>query len=105
MRFDIVSGLGLLKVLSKMNAELKSYLSEIGRKGGRRSRRSLSSEQAREMVRVREARRLYRLFHDRCFWNAPKDLLIGREDIDWVAQKIRENGGSAGWEAASKLCR
>lgn len=104
MRVDIISGLGLFELFRLMNAQLKSYLSEIGRKGGRLSRRSLSSEQAREMVRVREARRLYRLYHDRCFWNAPNDLLIGREDIDWVAKKLRENGGSAGWEAASKLC-
>lgn len=87
-----------------MDAQLKSYLSEIGRKGGRRSRRSLSSEEARQMVRVREARRLYRMFHDRCFWNAPSDLLIGRDDIDWVARKLRENGGRAGWVAAYKLC-
>lgn len=57
------------------------------------------------MVRVREARRYYRAFYDRCFWNSPKDLKIGREDVDWVARKLRENGGRAGWEAALRLCR
>lgn len=87
-----------------MNSQLKSYLSEIGRKGGQRSRRALSSADARQMVRVREARRLYRVFYDQCFWNAPRDFRIGNEDIDWVARKLRENGGRAGWEAASKLC-
>lgn len=80
-------------------------MSEIGRKGGQRSRRFLCAEDAREMVRIREARRLYRRFHKQCFWNAPADLRIGREDIDWVVQKLREQGGRAGWEAASKLCR
>jgi hypothetical protein len=88
-----------------MDARLKMYLSEIGRKGGQRSRRVLSSEEARLMVRIREARRLYSAFHDQCFWNAPRDLRVGREDIDWVARKLRENGGRAGWEAADKLCR
>jgi len=88
-----------------MDEQLKSYFSEIGRRGGQRGRRTLSSEEARQMVRVREARKLYRIFHDRCFWNAPKDLRIGREDIDWVAQKLRENGGRAGWEASARLCR
>ena len=88
-----------------MDSQLKSYFSEIGRKGGRRSRRVLTSDEARQMVRVREARRLYRVFHDQCFWNAPRDLRIGREDIEWVARKLRENGGRTGWEAASKLCR
>ncbi len=88
-----------------MDAQLRSYFREIGRKGGRRSRRVLTSAQARAMVRVREARKLYQIFYDRCFWNAPKDLCIGRDDIDWVAQRLRENGGRSGWEAASRLCR
>lgn len=87
-----------------MDAHLKSYLSEIGRRGGQRGRRALTSEDAREMVRIREARKLYRVFYDRCFWNAPKDLCIGREDIEWVAQKLRENGGREGWEASARLC-
>jgi hypothetical protein len=56
------------------------------------------------MVRVREARRYYHAFHDRCFWNAPEDFQVGGEDIEWVARKLRENGGKAGWEAAAKLC-
>mgnify|MGYP006449783327 CR=1 FL=1 len=88
-----------------MDSQTTQYLREIGQKGGQRSRRALSSEDARAMVRVREARRYYQQFHDRCFWNAPADLVVGREDIDWVAQKLRQNGGRAGWEAASKLCR
>jgi len=88
-----------------MDARLKSYLSEIGRRGGQRGRRVLSSEDARRMVRVREARKLYRVFHDRCFWNAPKELHIGLEDVDWVAHKLREHGGRAGWEASARLCR
>ena len=87
------------------NPEIQTYLSEIGQKGGRRSRRSLSSDEARRMVRVREAKRLFREFHDRCFWNAPRDLVIGADDIEWVARKLRENGGRDGWEAASRLCR
>ena len=88
-----------------MNNELRAYLSRIGREGGRRSRRVLSTDQAREMVRVREARKQFRRFHGICFWNAPPDLKIKQEDIDWVAEKLREHGGRAGWEAASKLCR
>lgn len=33
------------------------YLSKIGRKGGKKSKRKLSPEQAREMVRKREEKR------------------------------------------------
>ena len=88
-----------------MDSSVKSYLQEIGRRGGQRSRRKLSPETAREMVRIREARRCFRRFHVQCFWNAPADLEIGREDIAWVVEKLRQNGGRAGWEAADRLCR
>lgn len=87
-----------------MDAAFKQYLSEIGRRGGRKSRRRLTPEQARRMVRVREARKAFRRFHARCFWSAPPDLRITDEDIPWVAQKLREQGGREGWEAAQRLC-
>jgi hypothetical protein len=45
-----------------MKRQLKSYLSKIGQWGGKMSRRALSSKDAREMVRVREARRYYQQF-------------------------------------------
>jgi len=36
-----------------MKEAIREYLSKIGAKGGRKSRRTLSPEQAREMVRLR----------------------------------------------------
>jgi len=39
------------------NKAVTAYLSEIGRKGGQKSRRTLTPEQAREMVRAREAKK------------------------------------------------
>ena len=45
---------------------LRAYFLRIGRKGGVRSRRALSSADARNMVRVREARRAFRDFHAQC---------------------------------------
>ena len=88
-----------------MQKDLHDYLSRIGREGGRKSRRRLSSEEARRMVKIREARKLYRKFHARCFWSAPPDLKITGEDLDWVIRKLREQGGREGWEAAARLCR
>ncbi|MDA1277439.1 MAG: hypothetical protein O2960_25850 [Verrucomicrobia bacterium] len=41
---------------------IKAYLSSIGRKGGQKSRRTLTQAQARAMVRARTAKRL-RLLH------------------------------------------
>jgi len=83
----------------------RRYLSEIGRRGGRASRRSLTTEQARAMVRLREARRSYRRFHTLCFWSFSPDYVIQPSDIPWVAQRLMEFGGRDGWELGAKLCR
>ncbi|MCC6245462.1 MAG: hypothetical protein IT353_21690 [Gemmatimonadaceae bacterium] len=45
-----------------MSKTVQRYLAEIGRRGGARSRRELSTEQARAMVARREARRCLREF-------------------------------------------
>ena len=87
-----------------MKQSVKAYLAEIGRRGGRKSRRVLDPETARAMVRVREARRMYRRFHAECFWSFDPDYQIGLSDIAWVAEQLRKHGGRDAWEAASKLC-
>jgi len=83
---------------------VRAYLAEIGRRGGRKSRRTLESDTAREMVRVREARKAYRRFHAECFWSFDPDYRVGSSDINWVVDQLRRNGGRAAWEAAEKLC-
>ncbi len=87
-----------------MNAAVRKYLSGIGSRGGRKSRRSLSTQDARLMVRLREARRAYRDFHTQCFWSFPPDLEVKVEDISWVAEQLRKLGGISAWRAAAKLC-
>jgi hypothetical protein len=88
-----------------MEPKVKAYLAEIGRRGGRKSRRVLKPETARDMVRVREARRVYRRFHAKCFWSFDPDYRIAPSDIAWVAEQLRKHGGRDAWEVASKLCR
>jgi hypothetical protein len=88
-----------------MDAAVHKYLAVIGRRGGARSRRALSPEQARAMVRVREARRAYRAFHARCFWSYPPDLVIGPQDVAWVAEQLMKHGGRREWEKGARLCR
>lgn len=41
----------------KEKDEVTKYLSEIGKKGGSKSKRVLTPEQAREMVKIREQKR------------------------------------------------
>ena len=88
-----------------MNSQVRRYLAEIGRRGGRKSRRTLDPETARAMVRVREARRAFRKFHAMCFWSCRKDLEIGPADVDWVAETLKKNGDMRAWRMAGRLCR
>ena len=88
-----------------MNRTIHDYLAEIGRRGGRASRRTLSPAQARAMVRVREARRAYRRFHALCFWSYDPDLRITDADVPWVTDRLRRHGGRVAWEVAARLCR
>ncbi len=85
--------------------ELKRYLAEIGSRGGRKSRRELSPEAARDMVRVREARRAYRRFRASCFWSYRPDLVIGSADVPWVAEQLAKHGNREAWRVAARLCR
>ena len=88
-----------------MDETVKDYLKEIGRRGGKKSRRTLDAATAREMVRIREAKRAYRRFHALCFWSYPPDLEIGADDVAWVAETLMKQGNRAAWEAGMRLCR
>ena len=91
--------------MTEIDDNVRTYLAEIGRRGGRKSRRELDTETARAMVRVREARRAYRRFHAQCFWSFDPDYPIGSSDIAWVAEQLRKHGGRQAWEVAGALCR
>ena len=80
-------------------------MAEIGARGGRKSRRRLTSEDARAMVKVREARRAFRRFRTRCFWSYRTDLHIGREDVPWVAEQLMKHGDREAWLIGARLCR
>lgn len=85
--------------------EVRRYLAEIGARGGRRSRRTLTPEDAREMVRVREARRAFRKFRSECFWSYRSDLEIRPEDVSWVAEQLMKHGDREAWRVGARLCR
>lgn len=88
-----------------MDPAVRKYMAEIGRRGGRAGKRNLNPEDARAMVRVREARRAYRRFYTQCFWSYDPDLKITRADVPWVAEQLRRYGGREAWLLAEKLCR
>lgn len=84
---------------------VRQYLRSIGRRGGLKSRRVLPAGTARDMVRVREARRAFRRFRATCFWSYRPDLVIGTADVPWVAEQLRRHGDRAAWRVAERLCR
>ncbi len=84
---------------------LLDHLRRIGRQGGLKSRRILTPETARRMVKVREARRAFHRFRARCFWSYRPDLVIGDGDVAWVAQQLRKYGNREAWRVAARLCR
>jgi len=62
-----------------MDKTVSQYLVEIGRKGGKKSRRNLAPETARNMVKVREARP--RHYYTSCFWPFDPTYQITMGDI------------------------
>ena len=88
-----------------MKSEIRSYLSSIGSRGGRKSRRRLDPETARSMVRVREAKRAFRKFHARCFWAFDPSYVVTEKDIPWICDQLMRYGGHEGWRQGARLCR
>src|SRR5574341_370617 len=86
-------------------ANLRRYLAEIGARGGRKSRRTLDAEAARNMVKVREARRAFRRFRSSCFRPHRPDLKIGLADVPWVAEQLRKHGDREARQVAARLCQ
>ena len=86
-------------------ASINKYLSSIGRRGGLKSRRTLDPQVARNMVRVREARRAFRRFRSTCFWSCRPDLVIGSDDVAWVAEQLMKHGNRDAWRVGARLCR
>lgn len=89
----------------KPPTSVSTYLAEIGKRGGQKSRRRLSREDARNMVRVREARKAFREFHAQCFWFMREDMVVTLQDIPEVVRGLRLNGGRRGFLLAAILCR
>ena len=88
-----------------MDRHVLEYLSTIGRHGGRKSRRKLDAETARNMVKVREARRAFRDFHAECFWSYDPAYRVSSADVPWVAEQLMRNGGRQAWSVGARLCR
>ena len=88
-----------------MNDDVRKYLAEIGRRGGRKSKRGLDGETARTMVRVREARKAFKKFYARCFWSYDPNYVVSAKDLPWLVEQLTKHGDHEAWAAAERLCR
>jgi hypothetical protein len=102
---DFVDYLSLADYVCDVDRKVRQYLSTIGRRGGRKSRRQLDTATAREMVKVREARRAFRDFHAACFWSFNPEYSVTLKDVPWVAEQLMHHGGRAAWVIGARLCR
>jgi hypothetical protein len=96
--------------MKQVPKEVRAYLAAIGRKGGTKSRRRLPSETARDMVRVREARRLFHLsglideYREQCLWFLRPDYVPKTtSEIITVLDLIERYGDRAGYERAEEI--
>lgn len=89
---------------SSNNQIITSYLASIGRRGGKKSKRVLSPATAREMAMVREAKRAFKKYYSECFWSFDPGLVITKEDVNWVAQRLMKFGTRRIWEVGRSLC-
>ena len=88
-----------------MDRRVRTYLASIGRRGGRKSRRRLDPKVARDMVKLREARRAFREFQAACFWFCDPKYVVTSDDVRWVGEQLMEHGGRRGWQIGASLCR
>jgi hypothetical protein len=51
------------------------------------------------------AQRAFREFHARCFWFMRPDAEIVAEEIPYICERLRADGGRRGFHLAAELCR
>jgi len=55
--------------------------------------------------RVRLAQAAFKEFYHVCFWFMRSDATITEADLPYIIQRLRADGGRAGFERAAELCR
>jgi hypothetical protein len=51
------------------------------------------------------AQRAFKQFHSRCFWFMRADAQITEEDVPYICQRLRADGGREGFFLAAKICQ
>jgi hypothetical protein len=51
------------------------------------------------------AQQAFREFHARCFWFMRRDAEIVAEEVPYLCERLRADGGRRGFQIAAELCR
>lgn len=51
------------------------------------------------------AQRAFQEFHARCFWFMRADATILAEDVPYICERLRADGGRRGFQIAAEICR
>jgi hypothetical protein len=55
--------------------------------------------------KVKLAQAAFREFYHACFWFMRPDAIVTEADLPYIIQRLRADGGRAGFERAAELCR
>jgi len=55
--------------------------------------------------RLALAQRAFREFHARCFWFMRPDAEIVAEEVLYICERLRADGGRRGFQIAAEICR
>ena len=55
--------------------------------------------------RMTLAQAAFREFHSRCFWFMREDAQLTEEDVPYICQRLRADGGRRGFFLAAKICQ
>jgi len=51
------------------------------------------------------AQRAFREFHARCFWFMREDAQITQQEIPYICERLRADGGRPGFLLAAQICQ
>lgn len=58
-----------------------------------------------EPEKLAMARRAFRDFHTQCFWFMRMDAEIEADDVPYICERLRADGGRRGFFLAAEICR
>jgi hypothetical protein len=69
------------------------------------------SELAKDAVELTPVQRLalaqqaFERFHSRCFWFMRRDAQITEQEVPYICERLRADGGRPGFLLAAQICR